>query len=521
MSMKITPRGGTREVGRSCYQVDAGDRTYLVDCGIKQGVTTEYPRLHGLGAGAIDAVLITHAHIDHIGALPVAEHRGVLADDAPIIMTRPTDALATILLNDSLKIHQLVCEQFDRPQQFTEQDVRAVLDRVEAHGYGQNGLYNVEYVYGNAGHLLGSAWLALEHDGRRVVISGDLGGRSAHLPTITEPPTADTLLLESTYGSTMTHRSFSDARSELFTLITDALAADRPVLIPTFGVGRSQEVLQMLRERERALTDAAEGTPTIVYDGMIRASTPVYNVFATDEYVQESLINYRINSQDTEPFLPDCAWAPESVNQRARLLDGDSAPVIVAPSGMLTGGWSPYYLWQLTKHYEDARIAFTGYQAEGTTGRELLNASGDHAHVTVSALMHAEESDDPDATGYAFHDTEISVPSRWLRQIDGFSGHAAANSLLQFARQTDATTIHLVHGPPSAASQLREHLADNTDAERVAITDHDESFAVGHGAVPDDLEQLEQRQERLQHELTELEEDLTDLRQQWHDTGQL
>lgn len=518
--MRIIPRGGTQEVGRSCYQVDAGDRTYLVDCGIKQGSRTEYPQLHDIGT--IDAVFITHAHIDHIGALPVVEQRGLFADDAPIIMTQPTEALASILLKDSLKIHQIVCEKFDEPQQFTEQDVQSVLDRVTERGYGRDSLDNVDYVYGNAGHLLGSAWLAIEHDRRRAVFSGDLGGRSAHLPEIDEPPAADTLLLESTYGDTMTHRSFDAARSELFELVTDALTADRPVLIPTFGVGRSQEVLQLFREREQELVDAASGPPLIVYDGMIRATTPVYNEFSTDKYVQDTIINYRMNSQDTDPFLPDCAWTPESMSRRAPLLDGRSAPIIVAPSGMLTGGWSPYYLWQLTKHYDDACVAFIGYQAEGTTGRNLLDETGDHAHVTISALMDAEESDDPDATGYAFHETEITVPTHWLHKIDGFSAHAAANTLLQFARQTETPAIHLIHGTSDTAPPFREHLADNTDTEHVEIATLDEQIAVDQtGAIPTDLErleQLEQRQESLQHELTALEEDITALRQQWRET---
>ena len=94
---EITPRGGVEEVGRSCSHVQAGDRDYLVDCGLKQSYTTEFPTFRGIEPGQIDAVFITHAHIDHIGGLPVAEQRGLIADEASIIMTRPTNALASIL----------------------------------------------------------------------------------------------------------------------------------------------------------------------------------------------------------------------------------------------------------------------------------------------------------------------------------------------------------------------------------------------------------------------------------------
>jgi predicted metal-dependent RNase len=511
--MKITPHGGAQEVGRSCYQVDAGERTYLVDCGIKQAARAGYPSFHELESGSIDAVFITHAHIDHIGALPVAEHQGLLADDAPIITTRPTNAIASILLNDTLKIHQLECEEFDQSQKFTDQDVRAVLDRIDTRGYGRDRCYNVNYVFGNAGHLLGSAWIALEHNGRRVVFSGDLGGRSAHLPSITEPPTADTLVLESTYGDILTHRSFTDARTELFDLVTDALAAEQPVLIPTFGVGRSQEVLQLFREREEELHEAADGDLRIVYDGMIRASTPVYNVFATDEYVNDTLINYRINSQDTEPFLPDCAWTPDTMPKRWELLDGERAPIIVSPSGMLTGGWSPFYLWEFTRHYDDAHVAFIGYQAHGTPGRELLKASGDDARVQITTLMHGDQSDDPDASGFAFHKKEITVPTRWVRKIDGLSGHAAGNTLLQFARETNPTAIHLVHGDHGAAIHLRNHLADNTNAEQIEVASQNEQISVGRSdAVPNDIAQLEERCDRLRRELNNLEADIAALK---------
>lgn len=513
--MKVTPRGGAQEVGRSCYQVDVGDRTYLVDCGIKQSMPAEYPDFRGLDAGAIDAVFVTHAHIDHIGALPVAERRGLLADDAPIITTRPTDALASLLLNDSLKIHKLECGEFDRQQKFTKQEVRAVLDRIEGRVYGRGECYDLDYVFGNAGHLLGSAWLALEHGSRRVVFSGDLGGRSAHLPAIEDPPTCDTLFLESTYGNILDHRAFTDARIELFDLVTDALAANRPVLIPTFGVGRSQEVLQLFREREDDLHEAANGDPRIVYDGMIRSSIPIYNVFSTEEYVQDGLINYRINSQDTDPFLPDCAWTPESMQKRWGLLDGESAPIIVSPSGMLTGGWSPFYLWEFTRHYEEAHVAFIGYQAHGTTGRELLEASGDKARVQITALMHGDQSDDPDATGFSFHRKKITVPTRWVQKIDGLSGHAAGNGLLQFARKADPTEIHLIHGERGAEKFLRDYLGGNTDAEQVELTTQGEEISVDRsGAVPTDIDQLQERCDRLRQELDSLEDDLIALREQ-------
>jgi predicted metal-dependent RNase len=507
-------------VGRSCYHVQTSDYEYLVDCGLKQSHITEYPDFRGVDRGQIDAVFLTHAHVDHIGALPIIESRGLLTEDAPIITTRPTSAIAHILLHDSLKIHKLEADERNQPYQFTTDDVTAVLNRFEGLGYTQGVIHDLEYEFGDAGHLLGSAWLAIEHAGRRVVFSGDLGGRSAHLRAIDDPPQADVLVLESTYGDTLTHRSFDDARSELYEIVVDAVRERVPVLIPTFGVGRSQEILQLLREREANLPTEVADDLDLVYDGLIQDSMNVYSVFATEQYVNETLLNYRINSGDAEPFLPKRARVPQTQDEREALLDGKRAPVIVAPSGMLEGGWSPYYLWQLTEHYEEARVVFIGYQAADTVGRELLEAPGDVATVPVSALMWGEQADDPAAEDYDFHEKAIDVPTGWLRQVNGMSGHAAANTLLGFARTSAADRIELVHGSVTAGEALREYLADNTDASiqlaetntPITLESADSRVApsgsldASEGAST--LAELQQRQQQLQRDLDALNDQI-------------
>ena len=518
--LRVTPHGGAREVGRSCYHVQTAEYDYLVDCGLKQSHITEYPDFSGIDRGQIDAVFVTHAHVDHIGALPIAESRGLLAEDAPIIATRPTSAIAHILLHDSLKIHKLEADERNEPYQFTIDDVTAVLNRFEGLGYDRGVIHDLEYEFGDAGHLLGSAWLAIEYAGRRVLFSGDLGGRSAHLRAIDDSPEADLLVLESTYGDTLTHRSFSDARTELYKIVLDAVRDEVPVLIPTFGVGRAQEILQLFREREANLPPEVAENLDLVYDGLIQDSMDVYNVFATEEYISETLLNYRINSGDAEPFLPDRAWTPKTQDEREALLDGERAPAIVAPSGMLEGGWSPYYLWQLAERYKQARVVFIGYQAANTVGRKLLETPGDLARVTVSALMWGERADDPAAEGYDFHEKTIEVPTGWFRQVDGMSGHAAANTLLEFARTSGAGRIDLVHGSVSAGKALREHLTSNMDAT-VELAETGASItldpaatgtlsAESANAAGEDLTlaELQQRHQQLQRELAALGEQL-------------
>jgi len=188
---------------------------------------------------------------------PLLESYGFLSDQAPVITTRPTAALADTLLRDSLKLHRRATQKPGREQQYSETDLRQVIDRFRPCGYQAADLSDhvahiedsetLHFEFGNAAHLLGSAWLALTVDGSRVVFSGDVGGRSNHLPEIDEPPQADALFLESTYGDTHSHTSATDTRTDIYNEAVDAATDGKPVLIPCFGVGRSQELLYMFK----------------------------------------------------------------------------------------------------------------------------------------------------------------------------------------------------------------------------------------------------------------------------------
>jgi Cft2 family RNA processing exonuclease len=494
----VHPRGGAREVGRSCYQVETPDGTYLVDCGLNQGSGGQFPDLRGLDSETIDAVFLTHAHIDHTGGLPVLEHRNLLAPDAKIICTQATAALTHLLLHDSLKIHLEESEKPGREQHFDRSDVENVLSRFDAiTGYGSGAIADhvatddgLTYRFGDAGHLLGSAWLSLNIGGRRVVFSGDLGGRSAHLHDIEVPPSADTLILESTYGDRDNHPSFRDARTSLYEQSIEAIQQGIPVLIPTFAVGRVQEILQIFRERWRSLDEETRADFQLIYDGLATQATDRYHAFAGPEYINESVMNYMQNAADFEPFVPEIAQRPGSSDDRDRLLGADTTPIIVSPSGMLTGGLSPAYLHDLLTHYEEMRLIFTGYQAEGTLGREILDAD-DIARIGIETRpirqkpggSGADSSTDPDDSNAdtesgtesesavhgddKFSMFEHDLPTDWTRSIRGMSGHAARNDLLQFARQVDPTHVAFIHGESSVQREILSHFESNLDADVV------------------------------------------------------
>jgi|GEM_PF-980037 len=485
----VTPRGGDREVGRSCYQVDTEHGTYLVDCGLNQGEGDDYPDFRGLGPESVDAVFLTHAHIDHCGGLPVLEARGYLDDDAPIIATRPTIDLATTLLKDSLKIHRRETNRNGGQQQFTKQDVTAVFDRFEPvdYGGGRVGAVTTElerdplvYQLGNAAHLLGSAWLMLQTEGYRVVFSGDLGGRASHLPDITPPPQADTLFLESTYGGTHSHTSFSDAQTTIYHAVERALNNREPVLIPTFAVGRAQTLQLLFADRLHTLPGDLTDRVRLVVDGMAQEATDLYHEYVTDaDYMAESVVNRAVESGHETPFSPPQVVFPESdADRRAILEDVDPAsggkiPVIIAPSGMLTGGNSPRYLVELAARFHSATVLLTGYQAQQTTGRTIQNqVDAETAEVEFTTDAEPFGTDWPAADNVTWITTDgapepttrVTIPNDWVSMVGGLSGHAAQPGLLEFTRTVDPETIALIHGPDYAQEHLANHLAKNVES---------------------------------------------------------
>jgi Cft2 family RNA processing exonuclease len=489
----VIPRGGAREVGRSCYQIETEHTTLLVDCGLNQGSGGQFPDFRGLEPGDVDAVILTHAHIDHCGGLPVLENQGLLDADAPILLTQPTAQLADTMLLDSLKIHQRECRAGGRQQRFTREDINAVTERFTPIGYQTVPLADyapapqsdrLTLQLGNAAHLLGSAWVAIQQDGYRAVFSGDLGGRATHLPDLEAPPEADALIIESTYGDTHSHRSFTDAQSDLFRAVEQAVATGEPLLIPTFAVGRAQLIMRTLRNRLRSRGGTIEEDAQLVLDGLATDATDIYRNHIRDaDYISESIVNEVENSDRTDVFLPDGVLRPAGDDDRRRVFDqfdydrGENVPIIVAPSGMLTGGNSPRYLLEMAARYESARVLLTGYQAVGTNGRALSQAEkvdgGEDPVLTLEVDPIGSPGEWPAAhdgrVGWIRPDDnpggdplpQVTIPVGWVSRVNGLSGHAAQHGLLSFARDIQPETIGLVHGPEYAQQGLQNHLAEN------------------------------------------------------------
>jgi predicted metal-dependent RNase len=543
--MAVTPRGGAREVGRSCYQVDTEFSTVLVDCGLNQGTGDSFPEFRGLDPGSVGAVFLTHAHIDHSGGLPVLEARGLLADDAPIIATPPTIEIAKTLLKDSLKIHRRESRHAGQEQQYVESHVEDVFNRFEPVEYGGGRVEALAdipdedplvFQMGNAGHLLGSAWLMLQTNGYRTVFSGDLGGRAPHLPDIAPPPQADLLILESTYGSLHSHPSMSDAQTDLWHAVQRAVQSGEPVLIPTFAVGRAQLLMLMFANRLHTLSSDLQDRVQLVVDGMAQEATDIYHEFATNaSFMDESIVN-RVESGTEKPFLPSDTAFPETDSHRRAILSdanesGGKVPIILAPSGMLTGGNSPRYLTELAARFGSANVFLTGYQAQNTTGRTLqdqIKAENEELTYTVTSEPLGTEwpsvsnivRTTVEEDGQNKPVTRATIPADWVTTIEGLSGHAAQSGLLDFARTVSPETIALIHGPDFAQDHLARHLTKNVESVEqatrsrmltpIAISrdiDVDTPALAAEHFDGDDLSMPEQI-EAMQEQLSAMSEDL-------------
>lgn len=490
--LKIRFLGGTKEVGRSCVHLDTDRSNILLDCGLKQDEISEYPDLAGVGA--VDSVILSHAHIDHTGGLPLLSNKGLFREDASIFCTPPTATIAKTLLWDSYKLQKACWDEEGKDYPFDEKDVKEILERIKTVPYQSFSVTeDVEAEFGNAGHILGSAWVLVKAGGKTILYSGDIGeGRSNHLPRAEEAPNSNVLITESTYGGTRQHESFSDVCNELINLASRNI----PVLIPSFAVGRSQEILRLLKTREE-IDDSR-----IFYDGMITDLMPTYRGYTSDAYMSEPIVNSIRNSGDPRPFHPEGAEIPRTMRDRRKIARKVRNPIIVAPSGMLQGGWSTFYLKEFSRYRQNAKVLLVGYQAESTAGRKLSECSGENISLKLNALTPPEEAEE-EVDSFGFHDTEVTIPCNWIHSLSGFSTHAGSNFLLRFARSVLPEKICLVHGDEENISALREVFKGDSSLKNaeVKIPELGEKLDV-EKEIP---KSFESRLEKLEEKVKKLE----------------
>jgi metallo-beta-lactamase family protein len=442
--------GGVGTVTGSKYLIEAERGRVLVDCGMFQGLKELRERNWQeppFDPRVLDAVLITHAHIDHTGYLPRLVAQGFRN---PIYCSRGTAELLKILLPDAARLQEEDADYRNRHNLskhtpalplYTEEDARATIDLiqpVENTGETLEVAPGIRAGFRIAGHILGSSLVLVELDGagsdglgRRVLFSGDLGHYDQ--PIIrdpVEPPACDYLLVESTYGDRL--HDAEDPKDALTRIIIETAKRGGVVLIPAFAVGRTQELLYLIRELEDEKRIPI--LPVRVDSPMAAAATQVYS--RRREEQDEDYAS--VLARHEHPLRTHSMITASSRDESKRLNQEEGTRIIISASGMMTGG---RVLHHARRFLPDNRstIVFVGYQAAGTTGRRIIDGQRE---VKIMGQF---------------------VPVRChIERIGGFSAHADWKEVLRWLEGMPAPPrrTFLTHGEPEAAEAMAAHIKE-------------------------------------------------------------
>ena len=445
--MKLHFYGADRCVTGSCHCLEINGKKILVDCGLQQGRDELDNRYLAFAPGNIDILLVTHAHIDHTGRIPLLVKNGF---HGRILTTRLTADLMKIMLLDSAHIQESDAEYENRKGEragrehvdplYTEQDALDVFKYVTTCEYKEKVdlCEGVSAVFTDAGHLLGSAsiTLELEENGvhKTIVFSGDIG--NVDQPIIRDPQLlkkADYVVMESTYGD-RNHTEVWSYTDELAEIIDETLGKGGNVVIPSFAVGRTQELLYFIREiKDQKLVKSTPNFPVYIDSPLAKAAT---TVFCGDlhGYLDEQALD--LVKDGTHMFtFPNLNLVESS--EESKMLNMDTAPkVIISASGMCDAGRIRHHL----KHNlwrANSAVVFVGFQSPGTLGRRLLDG-------VEKVKLFGEE---------------IAVKAK-IVNFQGLSSHADHDHLVQWIKAFDPKPTHVfvVHGDEDVAPVFAEEL---------------------------------------------------------------
>jgi len=444
--MRLCVYGAAGEVTGSCYLLETDRARVLVEFGLHQGgphAEARNRRLPPIRPADLDAVVVTHAHLDHTGRLPLLTRHGF---DGPIFATPATIEMVDILLRDSAHIQLMESERYSRRRArrgrkpiaplYTLQDVERVLPMFEGLGYQtpRQVAPGVRARYVDAGHILGSASLELtvNEGGRERVIafSGDLGPRGAPLLADATPfERADLLLLESTYGD-RDHRSMDGTLEQFVSILREARTPHGKVLVPSFAVGRTQQLVYFIGQfrREGLVSD-----PRVAVDSPMAISTT--ELYRRHRDLFDAEARRIIDAGDTPLDFPGLRFTRSAEDSKALNPLGNGI-VILSAAGMCTGGRILHHLrhnlWRPETH-----VVFVGYQGVGTLGRRIVDGA------RMVRIM----------------GEPIAVRAN-IHTLGGFSAHAGQTDLLWWASHLAPARPRtlLIHGEDPQRRTLRERL---------------------------------------------------------------
>lgn len=423
--------GGAMEIGGSCIYLRIAGKGILMDAGIRQtGSKDPLPDFRTLQEqGGVDAILVSHAHMDHIGTLPIASKA---YPDAPIYMTAMTQDLTRVLLYDSLKI--MNNREGEIPH-YSQQDVLSMLERIHPLGYQAPFpiLDGFTLTFYPAGHIAGAACIYLSTCEGTLFYSGDFSAFSQRtIEGVSIPKLRpDIAILETTYGNRL-HANRQLEEKRLVELVQGCILEKKKILIPAFALGRAQEVLLILRA---AIQNRELPAVPVYVDGMIRDINIMYT--RNPSYLKNSL-GKRI-LKGSEPFYTKEIQPVAPMQKREELLSGDEPAIFLSSSGMLTGGPSALYAQRLVSS-ENACIIITGYQDEESPGRQLLQ------------LL-----EKPGDASLSINGSTLPVKCR-IAQV-GLSAHGDKMEIEGLIERLSPRHIYLVHGNRDAIEELGRELS--------------------------------------------------------------
>ena len=448
--MEISFHGAAGGVTGSCHLITCAGKRILVDCGMFQGgheLREENAQPFGFDPRKIDILLLTHAHLDHCGRIPLLVKQGFRGE---IICTAATRDLARLVLLDSAHLHEEEARRHWRHGNYkNDKPLYDTMDTFDSFDrFGRNAVYDkpihlghgITATFVDAGHILGSASILLELEehgrSRRVLFSGDIGPSERPLLSGNEPPSdIDIVVMETTYGD-RDHRSLTESVNEFYEAIRDTQTRGGNVIIPTFALERAQELLFFLREGMDR--NEIPASLQVFLDSPMAISAT--QIFKRHPDAMRTDITRMLNSGQ-DPFqLPDLHFVRDTAASIA-INQIRSGSIIMAGSGMCTGGRVRHHLRHNLAH-SDCSIIFVGFAAEGTLAREIIDGARSVRLFGRNVPVHAQ-----------------------IHTINGFSAHAGRSELLAWHHRTGTPEItFLVHGEPEEKESFG-HALKNTHVE--------------------------------------------------------
>jgi KH/beta-lactamase-domain protein len=437
--VRISALGGAREVGRSAHLLQTPESKILLDCGVNVASEDKaFPHLEApeVRIEELDAVILSHAHLDHSGFAPYLYKYGY---DGPVYCTPATRDLAVLLQMDYVDIAQ----REGRTLPYDKKDVRTFIKHTIPLGYRDvtDISPDIRITLHNAGHILGAAVVHI-HIGEglyNVVYTGDLKFDRTRLfaPAVCNFPRLETLIIDSTYGGAENIQPLrEDAEKEFIRIVTETIQRGGKVIVPAFAVGRAQEIMVLLDDCRRLGT--FDGAP-VYLDGMIWEATGIHTAYP--EYLRPEL-REQIFHHDKNPFLSEMFERVKGQDHRTEIMDGGPS-VIISTAGMMAGGPVIEYFKELASDPRNT-LVFVGYQCEGSLGRRIQKGWRE-------VPLQAEKGK-----------REVAKVNMDIKTVEGFSGHSDRAQLLNYVRRVSPKPSRIIccHGdgnrPMDLASALHK-----------------------------------------------------------------